>query len=105
VRGGDDGADERNMEVRLLGGSCAAARRELRGRDLHCTNRLPSKFGRERNRAPDLIRVQVYKPPPEVGSEPELDGAVRRCRYGWTGQETGSGLSDLAPSILHYNWF
>jgi hypothetical protein len=27
------------------------------------------------------------------------------CGYGWTGQQSGSGLSDLAPSILHYNWF
>jgi hypothetical protein len=26
-------------------------------------------------------------------------------RYGWTGQQSGSGFSDLAPSILHYNWF
>jgi hypothetical protein len=25
--------------------------------------------------------------------------------YGWTGQQSGSGFSDLAPSILHYNWF
>jgi hypothetical protein len=26
-------------------------------------------------------------------------------RYGWTGQQSGSGFSDLAPSILYYNWF
>jgi hypothetical protein len=25
--------------------------------------------------------------------------------YGWTGHKSGSGFSDLAPSILHYNWF
>jgi hypothetical protein len=25
--------------------------------------------------------------------------------YGWTGQESSSGFCDLAPSILHYNWF
>jgi hypothetical protein len=25
--------------------------------------------------------------------------------YGWIGQQSGSGFSDLAPSILHYNWF
>jgi hypothetical protein len=25
--------------------------------------------------------------------------------YGWTGQQPGSGFFDLAPSILHYNWF
>jgi hypothetical protein len=30
-----------------------------------------------------------------------LNGAV----YGWIGQQSGSGFSDLAPSILHYNWF
>jgi hypothetical protein len=24
---------------------------------------------------------------------------------GWTGQESGSGFCDLAPSILHCNWF
>jgi hypothetical protein len=25
--------------------------------------------------------------------------------YGWTGQQPGSGFFNLAPSILHYNWF
>ena len=25
--------------------------------------------------------------------------------YGWTGQQSSSGFCDLAPSILHYNWF
>jgi hypothetical protein len=25
--------------------------------------------------------------------------------YGWIGQQSGSDFSDLAPSILHYNWF
>jgi hypothetical protein len=25
--------------------------------------------------------------------------------YGWIGHKSGSGFSDLAPSILHYNWF
>jgi hypothetical protein len=24
--------------------------------------------------------------------------------YGWTGQQSGSGFFDLAPSILHYDW-
>jgi hypothetical protein len=33
------------------------------------------------------------------------NGIVVVCVYGWTGQETGSGFCDLAPSILHYNWF
>jgi hypothetical protein len=28
-----------------------------------------------------------------------------RLLYGWTGQETGSGFINLAPSILHYDWF
>ena len=34
---------------------------------------------------------------------PVLNG--RDPIYGWIGQQSGSGLSDLAPSILHYNWF
>jgi hypothetical protein len=25
--------------------------------------------------------------------------------YGWTGHKPGSGFSDLASSILYYNWF
>jgi hypothetical protein len=25
--------------------------------------------------------------------------------YGWIGQQSSSGFCDLAPSILHYNWF
>ena len=25
--------------------------------------------------------------------------------YGWTGQRSGSGFSDLAPSTLHCDWF
>jgi hypothetical protein len=25
--------------------------------------------------------------------------------YGWIGQQSGSGFINLAPSILHYNWF
>jgi hypothetical protein len=25
--------------------------------------------------------------------------------YGWMGQQSSSGFCDLAPSILHYNWF
>jgi hypothetical protein len=25
--------------------------------------------------------------------------------YGWTGQQSSSGVCDLDPSILHYNWF
>jgi hypothetical protein len=38
-------------------------------------------------------------------------GAGRRCRspgtrwYDWTGHKPSTGFSDLAPSILHYNWF
>jgi hypothetical protein len=37
----------------------------------------------------------------EVESSPVIEGVD----YGWTGQQSGSGFSDLAPSILHYNWF
>jgi len=34
-------------------------------------------------------------------------GGTSRCTWGdgWTGQQSGSGFSDLAPSILYYNWF
>ena len=48
-------------------------------------------------------------------SHPNLDAPTRAVviawadevlqHYGWTGHKPGSGLSDLAPSILHYNWF
>jgi hypothetical protein len=31
--------------------------------------------------------------------------ACRRHLCGWIGQQSGSGFCDLAPSILHYNWF
>jgi hypothetical protein len=31
---------------------------------------------------------------------------LRRCSsYCWIGHKSGSGFSDLAPLILHYNWF
>ena len=30
---------------------------------------------------------------------------TRSMGYGWTGQQPSSGFCDLAPSILHYNWF
>jgi hypothetical protein len=30
---------------------------------------------------------------------------LRQPSYGWIGQQSGSGVCDLAPSILHYNWF
>jgi hypothetical protein len=39
------------------------------------------------------------------------EGAGRGCPddqvsiYSWTGHKSGSGLSGLTPSILHYNWF
>jgi hypothetical protein len=31
--------------------------------------------------------------------------AALEASYGWTGQQSGSGFINLAPSILHYNWF
>jgi hypothetical protein len=34
-----------------------------------------------------------------------LVGSMTPRGYGWTGQQPGSGFCDLAPSILHYNWF
>jgi hypothetical protein len=39
-----------------------------------------------------------------VGNRALLELKPRPC-YGWTGHISGSGFSDLAPSILHYNWF
>jgi hypothetical protein len=30
---------------------------------------------------------------------------IAASSYGWIGQQSGSGFIDLAPSILHYNWF
>jgi hypothetical protein len=38
----------------------------------------------------------------------ELQGFIihkMMLTYGWTGQQSGSGFINLAPSILHYNWF
>jgi hypothetical protein len=34
-----------------------------------------------------------------------MQDSKRIQRYGWTGQQSGSDFFDLAPSILHYNWF
>jgi hypothetical protein len=33
------------------------------------------------------------------------DAPLSDWQYGWTGQQSGSGFINLAPSILHYNWF
>jgi hypothetical protein len=30
---------------------------------------------------------------------------LNELNYGWTGQQPSSDFFDLAPSILHYNWF
>jgi hypothetical protein len=38
------------------------------------------------------------------GESPE-SAAEADETYGWIGQQSSSGFSDLAPSILHYNWF
>ena len=37
----------------------------------------------------------------QLGAELGIIGFL----YGWTGQQSSSGFFDLAPSILHYNWF
>jgi hypothetical protein len=37
-------------------------------------------------------------------SSPIADVPASRV-YGWIGHKSGSGFSDLAPSILHSNWF
>jgi hypothetical protein len=31
--------------------------------------------------------------------------SVKCMRYGWIGHKSGSGFINLAPSILHYDWF
>jgi hypothetical protein len=40
----------------------------------------------------------------DVTAKP-TQAAVAKTTYGWTGHKSSSGFSDLAPSILHYNWF
>jgi hypothetical protein len=35
----------------------------------------------------------------------ELPAVHTELLYGWIGQQSGSGFINLAPSILHYNWF
>jgi hypothetical protein len=35
----------------------------------------------------------------------QLLAYIETERYGWTGQQSSSGFFDLAPLILHYNWF
>jgi hypothetical protein len=39
-----------------------------------------------------------------IGIGPQAARSANRF-YGWTGQQPGSGFFNLAPSILHYNWF
>jgi hypothetical protein len=42
-----------------------------------------------------------------AGRDKEIGGGGKEgvLTYGWIGHKSGSGFSDLAPSILHYNWF
>jgi hypothetical protein len=75
---------------------------------------------------PQVARSAVTRPPAQGGSAGAVDTAWMRKRpgstlnpkflseivldarsstFGWTGHKPGSGFSDLAPSILHYNWF
>jgi hypothetical protein len=58
--------------------------------------------------APSLARALAYSaralPPLQRGC-PCFEAKRARMSYGWTGHKTGSGFSDLAPSILYYNWF
>jgi hypothetical protein len=60
----------------------------------------------------DNLRSEVNQLQSEV-KQLEVNQLVYKCgdceqherNYGWTGQQSGSGFCDLAPSILHYNWF
>jgi hypothetical protein len=61
--------------------------------EIECgTYRQPLGF----NHADDLFPQRDV-----VGTAPSLGCML----YGWTGQQSSSGFSDPAPSILHYNWF
>jgi hypothetical protein len=47
-----------------------------------------------------------YAPYPRFLEELHLQCDLRLLFfYGWIGHKSGSGFINLAPSILHYNWF
>jgi hypothetical protein len=50
---------------------------------------------------PYVVENSKERPPAALN----LHAGQEVYQYGWTGQEPSSGLFDLAPSILHYNWF
>jgi hypothetical protein len=57
---------------------------------------------------PMVLDVELKKPCPQKGQNKTLQ--VFFCflagyYHGWIGHKPGSGFSDLAPSILHYDWF
>jgi hypothetical protein len=54
----------------------------------------------ELGRNPETVSKKIVDAIGQMGMKP-----ARAVVYGWTGQQSGSGFCDLAPSILHYNWF
>jgi hypothetical protein len=53
----------------------------------------------------DDPRVVPLRPRACGGSGAGFGVQERGIKYGWIGHKSGSGFSDLAPSILYYNWF
>ena len=63
----------------------------------------------EEGASEDQLHQQAGQEAREHQPHPNGTRHRRKCigcnTYGWTGQETGSGFINLAPSILHYDWF
>jgi hypothetical protein len=60
--------------------------------------------------APNCSNLMLIHPLPEgwiALNDPVLKKTYyyHLPQYGWIGQQPGSGFINLAPSILHYNWF
>jgi hypothetical protein len=48
--------------------------------------------------------TQIESAAPTTTSDRENTG-IKPGDYGWIGQQSSSGFINLAPSILHYDWF
>jgi hypothetical protein len=59
------------------------------------------------NHAEELgVRLPIARhPAPKSQKDAAKERQRSRYAYGWIGQEAGSGFINLAPSILHYDWF
>jgi hypothetical protein len=57
--------------------------------------RVPASFSRTKKAAKLVVAEELRRD----------KRVVVATAYGWTGQESSSGFINLAPSILHYNWF